>query len=314
MGNGNHTSITVFILVGLSDVPQTQILLFFLFLGIYVISLLGNISIILIYIFCPSLNTPMFFCLTNLSFLEICYISSTVPKMLFDFLAEHKTISFYGCAVQMYCFLLLGSAECYILATMAYDRYNAICHPLLYRVIMNQRVCICLIFGSWMIGAVNAVIQTALTFTLPFCGANKVNHFFCDIPPVLELACADTWINEVIVVAICGCVILGSFMLIIISYICIFCTIQNISLVSGRKKAFSTCLSHFMSVTIFYGSGIFMYMRPKSSYSMNEDRLIAVMYTIIAPTLNPFIYTLRNNDVKVGVTRMLRQTLKCCLE
>ncbi|XP_071969579.1 olfactory receptor 5V1-like [Engystomops pustulosus] len=250
----------------------------------------------------------MYFFLANFSFLETCYITSTVPKTLSTFLATRKTISFYGCVMQMYWFLLLGGAECYMLAAMAYDRYNAICHPLQYSIILSKKVCIKLICGSWVIGAVNALIHTVLTFTLPFC-INKIDHFFCDIPPLLKLACFDTWFNEVVIFVISGSVIVGSFILTMISYIKIISTIANMKSNTSRRKAFSTCVSHFTVVTIFFGSGIFMYFRPKSSYSMDQDRLIAVMYTIIAPLLNPFIYTFRNENVKIAVRRLIHQTI-----
>ncbi|KAM4652132.1 olfactory receptor 5AP2-like [Discoglossus pictus] len=305
----NRTTLTEFILVGLSEIPEIQHLLFVVFLSIYIITIIGNVSIILVIKFSPSLNTPMYFHLANFSFLEICYISSTIPKLLSILLAKNKTITFYGCVTQMYCFLLLGGTECYMLAAMAYDRYNAICNPLLYTIIMNRRKCIQLITGSYITGAINAAIHTALTFTLPFCASNKINHFFCDIPPLLKLACTDTWINEIAVFAISGSVIIGSFLLTMISYTKIIFTILNIKSTSGRKKAFSTCASHFTVVTIFYGSGIFMYFRPKSSYLMDQDRLIAVMYTIIAPLLNPFIYSLRNNDVKIAVRKIIHRMM-----
>ncbi|XP_077312314.1 olfactory receptor 5V1-like [Lithobates pipiens] len=304
----NTTAFTEFLLAGLSDISELQALLFVLFLGIYVLTLLANVAIILITWLSPNLHTPMYFFLGNFSFLEIGYVSSTVPKMLSTLLAEHKTITYGGCLTQMYWFLLLGGTECYMLAAMAYDRYNAICRPLLYSVVLSRRTCLQLILGSWIIGAVNALIHTALTFTLPFC-ANKINHFFCDIPPLLKLACAQTWANEVTVFLISGSVIVGSFILTIISYGKILSAILNIRLSSGKKKAFSTCASHFVVVMIFYGSGIFMYFRPKSSYSMDQDRLIAVMYTIIAPLLNPFIYTFRNSDVKAALSRLVDQII-----
>ncbi|XP_073457289.1 olfactory receptor 5V1-like [Aquarana catesbeiana] len=304
----NTTAFTEFLLAGLSDISELQVLLFVLFFGIYVLTLLANLTIILITWLSPNLHTPMYFFLGNFSFLEICYVSSTVPKMLSTLLAEHKTITYVGCLTQMYWFLLLGGTECYMLAAMAYDRYNAICRPLLYSVVLSRRTCLQLIFGSWIIGAVNASIHTALTFTLPFC-ANKINHFFCDIPPLLKLACVQTWANEVTVFLISGSVIVGSFILTIISYGKILSAILNIRLSSGKKKTFSTCASHFVVVMIFYGSGIFMYFRPKSSYSMDQDRLIAVMYTIIAPLLNPFIYTFRNSDVKAALSRLVDQII-----
>lgn len=306
MKNKNITRIDEFILVGLSDVSEIQHLLFVIFLCIYVTTVFANVSIIFVVRFSPNLKTPMYFFLANFSFLEICYVTSTVPKMLSNFLATRKTISFYGCVIQMYCFLLLGGAECYMLAAMAYDRYNAICHPLQYSIILSKKVCIQLLSGSWLIGAVNALIHTVLTFTLPIC-INKIDHFFCDIPPLLKLSCSNTWFNEIAIFVVSGSVIVGSFILTMISYVKIIFTIVNMKSNTSRRKAFSTCVAHFTVVIIFFGSGIFMYFRPKSSYSMDKDRLIAVMYTIIAPLLNPFIYTFRNRNVKVAMRRLMHQ-------
>ncbi|XP_056397838.1 olfactory receptor 5V1-like [Hyla sarda] len=302
----NFTTIDEFILAGLTDVSKIQCLLFVLFLCIYATTVFANLFIIFVVRFSPNLQTPMYFFLANFSFLEICYITSTVPKMLSNFLTTCKTITFYGCVVQMYWFLLLGGAECYMLAAMAYDRYNAICNPLQYTIILSRKVCIQLISGSWLIAAVNALIHTVLTFTLPFCN-KKIDHFFCDIPPLLKLSCSDTWFNEIAIFMISGLVIVGSFILTMISYIKIISTIVNMKSTTNRRKALSTCVSHFTVVVIFFGSGIFMYFRPKSSYSMAQDRLIAVMYTIIAPLLNPFIYTFRNANVKIAMKRLMRQ-------
>ncbi|KAM4703161.1 olfactory receptor 8H3-like [Rhinophrynus dorsalis] len=304
----NETAITEFILVGLSENPDIQVLLFIVFLCIFVITLLGNTAIIFAYMFISDLHTPMYFFLTNFSFLEICYVSSTVPKLLTNLLTDNDTISFSNCAVQMYFVLLLGGAEFYMLAAMAYDRYNAICQPLLYSIIMHKRACIQLIAGSWLIGAVNSLIHTVLTFSLPFC-ANKIHHFFCDVPPLLNLACTDTWINELAVFVIAGSVIFGSFILTMSSYTKIISTILHINSTTSRKNAFSTCTSHFIVVTIFYSSSSFMYFRPRSSYAMDRDRAVSIMYTVIAPLLNPFIYTLRNRDVKVAVIKKIHQVM-----
>ncbi|KAG8568777.1 hypothetical protein GDO81_014152 [Engystomops pustulosus] len=301
----NQTTTIDFILVGFSGAPVFQQLLFVIFLLIYVITVMGNLSIVFAYKLTTSLHTPMYFFLANLSILEICYISTTVPKMLSNFLSSLKTISFSGCVIQMYCFLLLGGTECYLLAVMAYDRYNAICNPLLYGTIMNKRICIQLVAVSWIGGAINSLIHTSLTFSLSFCGHNKINHFFCDIPPIMQLACTSTWINEIVLLVACGCVIVSSFILTLVSYTHIIATVVKIKSTSGRKKVFSTCSSHLMVVTFFYGSATFMYFRPKSSYSMDQDRVISAFYAFIAPFLNPFIYSLRNSDVKAAVKRIV---------
>ncbi|CAN2388163.1 Olfactory receptor, partial [Pristimantis euphronides] len=303
----NQSTIKDFILLGFSGAPALQHLLFVVFLLIYITTMMVNIVIVFAYKLTPSLHTPMYFFLANLSFLEICYISTTMPKMLSNFLSTHKTISYSGCVIQMYCFLLLGGAECYLLAVMAYDRYNAICHPLLYGAIMNNRTCILLVVVSWIGGAINSSIHTILMFTLSFCGNNEINHFFCDIPPVMQLACTATKINEIVLLVACGCVIVSSFLLTIVSYTHIIATVLNIKSTSGRKKGFSTCTSHLIVVTLFYGSAIFMYFRPKSSYSMDQDRVISALYAFIAPLLNPFIYSFRNADVKAAVKKIVFQ-------
>uniref|UniRef100_A0A8C5N1Y4 Olfactory receptor n=1 Tax=Leptobrachium leishanense TaxID=445787 RepID=A0A8C5N1Y4_9ANUR len=305
----NHSSIKEFILTGLGEDPH-QIYLFLLFFYIYIITVSGNLCIILVYNMSLNLHNPMYFNLANFSFIEICYVSVIVPKMLSNFLVEHKSISFYGCSAQMYFAFLFGGVECYVLASMAYDRYIAICHPLLYNAFMNRSLCIWLLAGSWFIGAANALVHNVLTFTLPFYGTNRINHFFCDVPALLKLACIDTWINEVVLFAVSGCVIIGSFILIMLSYIRIILMIFNIHSRSGRKKAFSTCSSHLTVVTIFYGSVIFMYFRPKSSYSQ-QDCLASIMYTIIAPLLNPFIYSLKNTDVKVALVKLIKTAKHC---
>ncbi|OCT72733.1 hypothetical protein XELAEV_18035716mg [Xenopus laevis] len=288
----NHTSITEFILAGFTVAPAMQRLLFVIFFNIYVITVLGNVLISVAYRRNSNLHTPMYYLLSNFSFLETCYVSATVPKLLSDLLAEEKRISFY---------------ECYVLAAMACDRYHAISNPLLYCVTMNDRVCAKLIAGSLLIGAVNSLVHTSLTYSLPFCDANEINHFFCDVLPVLELACTDTQVNEMAIFVLAGAVIVGSLILTIISYSLIIFTILNISSKSGKRKAFSTCASHFASITIFYGSEIFMYLRPKSSHVMDQDSFISVMYTVISPLLNPFIYTIRNTEFKASILKLIYQ-------
>ncbi|CAN2388159.1 Olfactory receptor [Pristimantis euphronides] len=305
MEKGNRTTIPDFILVGFSDVLQLKYFLFVLFLCIYKVSLLAHMFIILLYRFSPNLHTPMYFFLVNFSILEICYLSTIVPKMLINFFSQQKTITFYGCAIQMYTFLLLGSTECYMLAAMAYDRYNAICHPLLYNNIMRRVICIRLVSGSWLIGTTVGVLQTSFIFSLSFCGSNRINHFYCDIPPLVSLACNNTNFNEIATFIIASFLIVGSFLLTIISYTKIIWTIIKYHPAANRKKAFSTCTSHLIVVFMFYGSSGIMYLRPKSSYGKNEEKFLSLMYTIIAPLLNPFIYSLRNKDVKCAVRKIL---------
>ncbi|XP_077112485.1 olfactory receptor 10AG1-like [Ranitomeya variabilis] len=304
MKRTNYTRITEFILVGFSDVLQIQYFLFMVFLCIFKVSLLAHMFIILLYRCSPNLHTPMYFFLANFSILEICYLSTIIPNLLFNLLSGKKTITFYGCAAQMNCFLLLGSAECYMLAAMAYDRYNAICHPLLYNNIMVKIVCIRLVIGCWFIGTMIGVLQTTLIFSLPFCRSNKINNFYCDVPPLMSLACNYTEFNEIIMLIITFIIIVGPFVLTVVSYANIIWTILTHHSAGMRKKAFSTCTSHLIVVSMFYGSSTIMYLRPKSSYGKNEEKYLSLIYTIIAPFMNPFIYTLRNNDVQNAVKKM----------
>ncbi|XP_075696878.1 olfactory receptor 5G3-like [Rhinoderma darwinii] len=308
--NINHTMVTQFILLGFSGITQHQVSLFPLFLCTYIITVGGNLLIVITYKLSPRLHTPMYFFLANFSILEILYVSCTVPKMLSSLLSERKVISYSGCAIQMYCVSLFGGTECYMLAAMAYDRYNAICHPLLYTQIMSEIVCIQHIVGSYAIGAVNSLIHTVFTFSLPFCGSNEIDHFFCDVPPVLELSCQDIWVNELVIFVIAGCVIIGSFVITILSYMEIISKILKLRSALGRKKTFATCSSHLIVVTIFYGSAIFMYFRPRSSYRSGQNSVVSLMYTVISPFLNPFIYSLRNKEVKSNIQNIFLRLKK----
>ncbi|XP_066465395.1 olfactory receptor 10AG1-like [Eleutherodactylus coqui] len=305
MERRNFTRLHEFILVGFSDVLQVQYVLLAVFFCTFNISLLAHMFIILLYRFSPNLHTPMYFFLANFSLLEICYLLNIVPKMLINLLSQHKTITFYGCAMQMCIFLLMGSAECCMLAAMAYDRYNAICHPLLYNNIMKRVICIMLVIGSWITGTIVGILQTSLIFSLPFCNSNRINNFYCDIPPLMSLACTETQFNEIIMLILTFIVVLGPFILTVISYANIIWTIIKHHSTGMRTKAFSTCTSHLMVVALFYGSTSVMYLRPRSSYGMNEEKFLSLMYTIIAPLVNPFIYSLRNNDVKSAVKMLV---------
>uniref|UniRef100_A0A670JEG9 Olfactory receptor n=1 Tax=Podarcis muralis TaxID=64176 RepID=A0A670JEG9_PODMU len=294
----NQTNLNEFILEGFSYLAELQVLLFFVFLVTYIITLLGNTLIILLIKLNPSLQTPMYFFLVNLSFLEMCYTTSVVPQMLVHLLTEHKSISLARCAAQMYAFTILGLTECCLLAAMAYDRYVAICHPLHYTVIMNRRVCAQLAAASWITCISVEIAQTTWIFSLPFCGSKHIQHFFCDILPVVKMACTDTSKNEILVMAVSTIFIMSPFLLIILSYIRIISTILKLPSAKGRRKAFSTCSSHLMVVTLFFGTALFTYLIPKSSYTPRSDQMISLMYTVVSPFLNPIIYTLRNKEVK----------------
>ncbi|XP_069098142.1 olfactory receptor 10A7-like [Pleurodeles waltl] len=307
----NHTSVKDFILFGFSNLPfRLQICLFVLFLCVYLFTLAGNIMIIIVVTLESVLHTPMYFFLKNLSFLELCYISVTVPKMLVNFIAEDKSISFAGCTVQMYCFFTLGVTECFLLAMMAYDRYVAICNPLTYAIIMNKSKCLQLAASSWVGGNLISLGQTASIFSLPYCGPNVIEHFFCDIPPVLKLACTDTTPNK-ISVSVTGFLVLPMpFLLVLYSYARIVSAILKIRSAEGRKKVFSTCASHFISVTLFFGTGGFTYVRVKTTGSSEDnDMLLSLLYSVVTPLLNPMIYSLRNKEVKGALWRVLDRNI-----
>ncbi|XP_006117006.3 olfactory receptor 5AP2-like [Pelodiscus sinensis] len=308
MAEKNHTPITEFILSGLTDQPELQVPLFVIFLAMYVTTVSGNLSILLLISLDSHLHTPMYFFLASLSFLDICYSPVISPKMLQDFLSETKTISYNGCAAQMFFFGALATTECFLLAVMAYDRYVAICKPLHYRVVMSCRVCMLLVSTSYVGGFAHSTVHTGFAFTLSFCGPNKINHFFCDIPPVIKLSCSDTHLNEMVMfiatLFISGC----SSLTILVSYSCILVTILRIPSAQGRRKAFSTCTSHITSVSIFYGTILFMYLRPAFSSSQQQDQVASVFYTLVIPMLNPLIYSLRNKEVKDALRRTMRKT------
>lgn len=305
MEQGNQTEVNVFILRGLPNTTQLPLLFFFIFLAIYLLTVLGNLLILFTIFSEPRLySLPMYLFLCNLSFLDICLSSVTVPKILAGLMvSNYRSISFAGCIIQLYAFHFLASTECFLYTVMAYDRYLAICYPLNYAMQMNRKICFGLATGTWLTGSVHAGIHATLTFRLPYCGPNLVDYFFCDIPPVLKLACADTTVNQTIILANIGAVAAGCFALICISYAYIASAILRIQTTHGRRRAFSTCSAHLTVVLLYYGPPVFIYMRPSSNDSSNGS--LAVFYTIITPMLNPFIYTLRNNEVKMAVKKLL---------
>uniref|UniRef100_A0A6I8P9I9 G-protein coupled receptors family 1 profile domain-containing protein n=2 Tax=Ornithorhynchus anatinus TaxID=9258 RepID=A0A6I8P9I9_ORNAN len=305
MREGNQSYVTEFILLGFSNLREFQVILFMTFLGIYLVALVGNSLLVLVSMVDPSLQTPMYFFLRSLSLMDIGYTTVVNPKMLINLLSKDKSISFGGCAAQMYFAFLFGPSECWILTTMAYDRQAAICDPLRYSLIMNRRRCLHLALASWLAGIPVATVKTTLMFTLTFCGPNVINHFFCDSPPVLDLVCTDTFALEVYSVTGTVIVLMLPFGLIIVSYIRILVTILKMSSAEGRRKAFSTCSSHLLVVSLFFGAAGSTYFRVKSTYSPETKKLLSLSYTVFTPMLNPLIYSLRNQEVKCALKRIL---------
>nr|XP_060610930.1 olfactory receptor 11L1-like [Anolis sagrei ordinatus] len=303
----NGTSAPEFILLGFLGLQKFWFLLFITFLTAYLFILLGNVLIIIIINMDVDLHIPMYFFLSNFSFLEICYTSVTVPRLLVDFLTGSRAISFQRCITQMYFFFFFGTTEFLLLATMAYDRYLAICQPLRYPVLMNGRACIRLALTSWLSGSLTPFLPTAFISQLPFNSSNQINHFFCDTGPLIELSTGDTFMAQAMVFLVSAVIVPVSFLLTLISYALIIFTIWHIPSASGRYKAFSTCSSHLMVVTIFYGTVIFMYLCPRSGRSSDMNKMISVFYAVVTPMLNPIIYTLRNKDVKRALEKILNQ-------
>ncbi|ELK17729.1 olfactory receptor 5G3 [Pteropus alecto] len=298
MGDKNQTTVTEFLFLGLTDHLHQQIVLFVMLLFVYLVTLGGNLGMITLIRIDPRLHTPMYFFLSHLSFVDTCSSSSIAPKMLCDIFAEKRGISFMACAAQFCFFGLFEAMECFLLASMAYDRYMAICKPLLYTLIMSQRVCVQLVVGPYVMALVSTMTHTVLTFGLPFCGSNIINHFFCDISPLLSLACADTWINELVLFILAGGVVIFSGLIITYSYVCIVVAILKIRSADGRQKAFSTCSSHLAAVFILYGTLFFIYVRPGSASSLDINKVISLFYTVVIPMVNPLVYSVRNKEVK----------------
>nr|XP_060619099.1 olfactory receptor 10Q1-like [Anolis sagrei ordinatus] len=293
-----------FVIMGFNINETLQNVFFVLFLLLHLITLSGHLAIVIISLADPTLGTPMYFFLRNLSFIEICYTLVIVPQMLANFLGKSRQVSFMACASQMYFFIAFGGAECFLLVVMAYDRYVAICNPLRYTLVMNQNLCIQLLIVACVSGFTISLGLTMLIFNLPFCDSHNINHFFCDIPPVMFLACSDTHVNEMAVLLVCTMILLIPFLLILLSYVFIANAIFRIKCSQGRKKAFSTCVAHLVVAVLHYGCAIFIYIRPKASYSLNEDKVVSLIYTNVTPMLYPMIYSLRNKEVKGALKRV----------
>ncbi|KFQ61707.1 Olfactory receptor 4S2, partial [Pelecanus crispus] len=297
----NASSVKEFILLGLSENQGVQKICFVMFLFFYMITVPANLLIVITVISSQRLNSPMYFFLCYLSFVDICYSSATAPKMIADFLVENKTISFVGCIAQLFAVHFFGCTEIFILTVMAYDRCIAICRPLHYTTLMTRHVCGWMVIGSWVGGFMHSVVQTLLTTQLPFCGPNKIDHYFCDVHPLLQLACTDTYAVGIIVVVNSGMITLSCFFILVMSYVFILVSLKS-QTSKGWHKALSTCGSHITVVILFFGPCMFIYMRPSSN--LLKDKSMAVFYTVIAPMLNPLIYTLRNEEVKSAMRKL----------
>ncbi|NWR60398.1 O1019 protein, partial [Bucorvus abyssinicus] len=301
----NHSDVQEFVLLGLTTRPDLQVPLFLAFLAMYTVTLLWNSGIIVLIRTDLHLHTPMYYFLSHLAFVDVCYSSIILPKMMVQILTEEKTIGFSGCAAQLCCFVVFGVTECLLLAAMAYDRYVAICKPLLYPTIMGRWMCWWLVAGSYAVGVLHAVTHTTFIFTFSFCRSNVINHYFCDIAPLLALSCSDTHTYEVVILALVTINCLSTMTIIFVSYTYILPAILRIRSPESRRKAFSTCTSHLMVVIVFYGAILFTYLRPSSTYALDENKAATLFYTIMTPTLNPLVYSLRNREVKAALRRVV---------
>ncbi|XP_012599605.3 olfactory receptor 5P76 [Microcebus murinus] len=307
--DGNHTAVTEFILLGLTDDPALRVVLFMIILCIYLVTISGNLSTIILIRISSQLHHPMYFLLSHLASADIGYSSSVTPNMLVNFLVERNTISYLGCAIQLGSAVFFGTAECFLLAAMAYDRFVAICNPLLYSTKMSTQVCVQLLIVAYTGGFLNASSFTFSFFSLSFCGQNQVNHFFCDFAPLIELSCFDTSVPAAVPSFTAGSIIVVTVFVIAISYIYILITILKMRSTEGRHKAFSTCTSHLTAVTLFYGTITFIYVMPKSSYSTDQNKVVSVFYMVVIPMLNPLIYSLRNKEIKGALKRELERKI-----
>ena len=305
----NDSRLLGFILVGFSDQPQLELILFGVILFLYFMTLLGNSTIILVSLLDSKLHNPMYFFLSHLSFLDLCFTSSIVPQLLVNLGSSDKSITYGGCVVQLYVSLALGSTECVLLAVMSYDRYVAVCRPLHYAFVMHPQVCSILASMAWLSGVTTTLIQSTFTLQLPFCGNRKVDHFFCEVPVLIKLACVDTNFNQAELFVASVLFLVVPLSLILMSYGNIAQAVLKIKSAIGRRKAFRTCSSHVMVVIIFYGTIIFMYLQPAKSRSKDQGKFVSLFYTVVTPMLNPLIYTLRNKEVKAALKKFMGKTL-----
>nr|XP_027798174.2 olfactory receptor 481 isoform X1 [Marmota flaviventris] len=308
METENYTMVTEFIILGLTEDPTLCSIFFVVFLGIYVITILGNTSIIMLIRRSPQLHTPMYLFLSHLAFVDIGYSTTVTPVMIVSFLRERTTIPVAGCIAQLGSDVIFGTAECFLLAAMAYDRYVAICSPLLYSTHMSPTVCIILLVASYLGGIMNASSFTSCLLSLTFCGPNTINHFFCDLPPLVKLSCTHIYVAEISPAVSAGSIIVITLFTISVSYLYILHSILRMRSTEGRHKAFSTCTSHLTAVTLFYGTVTFVYVIPKSSHSPDHIKVVSVFYTVVIPMLNPLIYSLRNKEVKEAMKKLMVKT------
>ncbi|KAM6178089.1 olfactory receptor 9S13-like [Rhynchocyon petersi] len=303
-GNASVVPLHEFVLVGFEGGLEIQALLFTVFLTLYMVTVLGNLTMIVVITLDARLHSPMYFFLKNLSFLDLCYSSVIAPKALTNFFSSSKVITFAGCATQLFFFSLLVTTEGFLLGVMAYDRFMAICNPLHYPVTMCSSACARLVLGTYCGGCLNSIVQTGLTFHVPFCRSNHINHFFCDVPPLLQIACTNTTLNELVMFGICGLIIVSVTCVVLVSYGYITVTILRMRSTAGRNKVFSTCGSHMTAVTLFVGTVFVMYAQPGAVESMEQGKVVSIFYTLVIPMLNPLIYSLRNKDVKEALKRL----------
>ncbi|KAM5246896.1 olfactory receptor 5M5-like [Ctenodactylus gundi] len=309
MTRRNSTAVTQFLLLGLTDRAELQPVLFAVFLAVYLITVTGNVTLIFLIRTDSKLHTPMYFFLSHLSLVDLCYATNVTPQMLVHFLSERKTISLAGCFIQFNFFIALVITDYYLLTVMAYDRCVAICKPLVYGSTMSSRVCLALVAATYVYGFANGLAQTMLMLRLSFCGPNEINHFYCADPPLLVLACSDTYVKKTAMFVVAGSNLSCSLAIILISYLFIFAAILRMRSAEGRRKAFSTCGSHLTAVTVFYGTLFCMYLRPPSEASVEQGKIVAVFYIFVSPMLNPLIYSLRNKDVKAAIRKVIRKEL-----
>ncbi|XP_045727258.2 olfactory receptor 7D4-like [Mirounga angustirostris] len=311
MGAGNQTEVSVFLLLGLSDDPELQPLLFSLFLSMYLVTVLGNLFVILVILSDSHLHTPMYFFLSNLSFVDICFTSTTIPKMLLNIRAHSKDISYIGCITQVYFFTVFAGMDDFLLTVMAYDRFVAICHPLHYTVIMNPHLCVLLVLICWLTIFWVSLIHILLVGQLTFCPGTELPHFFCELAQILKVACSDTFINNICLYVATVLLCMFPFAGILFSYSQIVSSLMRMSSSEGKYKAFSTCGSHLSVVSLFYGTSLGVYLTSAVTHSSQRSSVASVMYTVVIPMLNPFIYSLRNKDVKGALQRLLSRVASC---